>query len=238
MSGTVADTRTVRCPSREYAVDQDHLVIVDTGDHLVRLLHADPQVEPGTTIAVGDRIGTLVRSGYFARWVDPHLHVEYRDRGGDPYRASGSLPLDVGVRVTGLPWDGTGTVFEVGRTYVRVAGPDRRHPEGGPVAIAADNGTPLDGGLVHYAGGGAYGVPAWERHPLSLLGERVGVAQGRDVTWRDVTVAVDGQPATGLSLFVSHETVDVKVICPGHRFAVGDRIEVSLEPTADPVRLG
>jgi hypothetical protein len=43
---------------------------------------------------------------------------------------------------------------------------------------------------------------------------------------------------TGLSLFAARDAeFGAKLVCPGHRFAVGDGIRVELAPTDDPVRL-
>lgn len=235
VAGTVVDTRTVRCPNRPYAVDEDHLVVVDTGDRLARVLHVDPAVEPGDRVAVGDPLGEPVRSGFFGRWVDNHLHLGFRRRDADPHRASGSLPVAVDVDVTGLPWDGTGTVVETGPTHARLDAP-ARSPVDGWVAVASDEGVPLDGGLVHYSGGG---VLAPHAGPVSLLGRSVGVADGRSVAWADVAVRADGVRATGLSLFASRVDFGAKLVFhEGHEFAVGDAVEVSVEAAADPVRLG
>jgi hypothetical protein len=167
VAGEVLDARTVRCPPREYAVDEDHLVVVgvdeerspglrrtpgDPASFVARLLHVDPAVGSGDEIAVGDPLGTLVRSGFFGRWVDNHLHLEFRDADRDPYRARGSLPLALGVDVSPLPWDGTGTVVETGPTHALVDAPD--NDADGFAAMATDDGRPLDGGLAHYSGGG------------------------------------------------------------------------------------
>jgi len=242
VAGEVLDVRTVRAPSRPYAAADEHLVLVDTGTHVARILHVDPSVEPGERVSVGDPLGRLVRSGYFAPWVDNHLHLGFRERDANPYRASGSLPLDPDVDVEGVDWDGTGTVVETGETYVRLDAPTHPAPGERFAAVAAADGTPLDGGLVHYAGGGALvsgsSATGTDERPLSLLGTEVGVADGRDVTWADVAVRANGERTTGLSLFAAREQFGAKVVVPDHGFAVGDRVEVTVEPTADPVQLG
>lgn len=184
VAGEVVATRTVRCPDRHYAVDRDHLVVVDVADDwangagadlLARVLHVDPAVEPGDRVAVGDSLGEMVRSGFFGQWVDNHLHLGFRPASANPYRASGSLPVAPQVAVTGQPWDGTGTVVETGPTHALLDAP--AHQESGSwICLAADDGTPLDGGLVHYSGGGAY---AAREGPLSVLGTEIGVASPR-----------------------------------------------------------
>jgi hypothetical protein len=236
VAGEVLDTRTVRCPPRDYAVAEDHLVLVDTGECVARVLHVKPAVEPGDEVAVGDSLGTLVRSGFFGQWVDDHIHLGFRAPDANPYRASGSLPLALEVEVTPVAWDGTGTIVEAGATHVALDTP--RHDGEGFAALASDEGIPLDGGLVHYAGGGA--LRPYEGS-VSLLGQRVGTAAGRNVTWDDVAVWVRGgsaRQATGLSLGASRVDVGARLVFhEGHDLSVGETVRVEIEPTAEAVRL-
>ncbi len=249
-----------------------------TDDPLVaRILHVDPAVEPGDEVSVGDPLGRPIRSGFFAPWVAPHLHVGFRGPDADPYRASGSLPLAADVAVAPLPWDGSGTVVERGDTYAVLDAPAHPDPgdrfvgvaarvgeaddgvaadedasdggvgDAGSVAGDADSGSTvaLDGGLPHYDGGGLLGgvrdsdedAPT-NSGPVSLLGERVGVATDGRVAWDDVTVLLDGAPVTGLSLFAAQDgRFGAKVVCPDHPPALGERVTVSVRgPSADPGR--
>lgn len=235
VSGVVRSTQAVRCPPKPYATAEDYLILVDCGDHVARILHVDPEVEAGDDVAVGDRLGTLIRSGFFGRWVDNHIHLGFRRPGANLRRASGSLPIEVDVPVTGLGWDGAGGVVEAGPTHVLLDSPIA---EGDPgfTALADDDGVPLDGGLVHYSGGGTLSPAEGER---SLLGTTVGTATGRNLTWADVAIEANGRRATGLSLFASQVPFGTKVVFhTGHGFDVGDRIDVTVEPTAEPTRLG
>lgn len=252
--GEIVATRTVGCPDRPYAVDHDHLIVVDVADDwaggrgadlLARILHVDPGVSAGDRVAAGDSLGETVRSGFFGRWVDDHLHLGFRPADANPYRASGSLPVGPDVAIQGSSWDGTGTVVETGKTYVRLDAP--AHPDPGAWAtLAADDGTPLDGGLAHYSGGGAYGVGEGS---LSLLGTEVGTAtpregvDGADVAWADVAIRVAGEGrtdrATGLSLFASRDDFGAKLVFhEGHDFAVGDGLRVRVERAESAIRLG
>ncbi|MFD1512994.1 hypothetical protein [Halomarina rubra] len=244
VAGEVLDTRSVRAPPKPYAAAEDHLILVELDDDssldappgtVARMLHVDPAVEPGDRVAVGDSLGTLVRAGFFAPWVDNHVHLGFRAPDANPYRASGSVPIALGVDPLALEWDGTGTVREAGETFVVLDAP--AHPDPGRfVGVASEEGWVLDGGLVHYEGGGAHGATSG---PVTLLGREVGVADGRTVRWNDLAVFADGERVTGLSLFLARDDgFGAKVVCPGHDFAVGDRIDVTLEPTDDPTVLG
>jgi len=247
VSGVVAATRTVGCPDRPYAADRDHLIVVEPDDDwlaaagvdpgpgagpVARILHVEPAVEPGDRVAVGDPLGGLVRSGFFGRWVDRHLHLGLRPADRDPHRASGSLPLAAGVDVAPLSWDGRGTVVATGPSHAVLDAPT---PDGGFAAVAA-GGVPLDGGLTHYAGGGAL-APA--DGPLRLLGGRVGVADGRTVAWEPVDVLANGERIVGLSLFAARDPgYGAKLVAPDHDLRVGDAVRVRIESSDDPIRLG
>ena len=228
VAGEILDTRTVDAPSKPHAVEHDHLLLVDTGEYVARILHVDPGVSAGDRVAVGDSLGQLIRSGFFAPWVDDHIHLGFRPPDANHYRASGSLLLDLGIDVCPAAWDGTGTVVETGETYAVLDAPS--HPKSGAAfagVAATVDGTDcvLDGGLPHYDGGGVLGGSAG---PVTALDRRVGTSNGRTVTWDGVTVRADGVQITGLSLFCGRESLGVKLVHPDHGFAVGDAVTVSL----------
>ncbi|WP_049967390.1 hypothetical protein [Haloferax prahovense] len=257
VAGVVRETRTVRAPDKPYAHDDEYLVLVDvdaeaTGldwlgdagddprDGLVaRILHVRPDVAAGDEVAVGDSLGRLVRSGFFAPWVANHVHLGFRPADANQHRARGSLPVSTDVTVSPLDWDGTGTIVETAETFVVLDAPTRADADVGPdefVGLASDEGVVLDGGLAHYGFGGTLS-PVADGQSLSLLGERVGRTAGRDVPWADFDVLVDGLRMTGLSLFASRIDFGTKVVCPGHDLAVGDEVSVAIRPSDDPVRL-
>jgi hypothetical protein len=257
VAGEVLDIHERRVPAKAHAEATDHVLLVavdggatpgltlDGNEHdeewVARLLHVDPAVAPGDRVEPGESLGRLVRSGFFAPWVANHLHLELRPRGANLLRARGSprLALAADVTVESATWDGHGTVVETGDTYVWLDEP--AHPGDGWAALASDEGPPLDGGLRHYAGGGCYpasDADAGHEGPLSLFGTRVGHGDGRTVRWADVAVRLDGEPVTGLSLFVGADRLGAKVVHPGHSHAVGDEVTVDVVPTDDPVRLG
>lgn len=233
VAGEVLATRTVRCPEQPYAVSEDSLLLVDCGAYVARILHVDPAVEPGETVEIGDSLGTLVRSGFFGRWVDNHLHLGFRHPDQNLERASGSLPIEIETPVAGVKWDGTGTIEETGATYVLLDSPT--HGDPGFAALASDDGIPLDGGLPHYTGGG---MLQSGDGPLRLLETTVGRPERNAVEWQDVAVYTNGVRATGLSLFASQKGVGAKIVFhEGHEFVVGEQIQVTIEPTSDPITL-
>ena len=225
VAGGVVESRTVNCPDRPYAADHDHLIVLDTGERLARILHVDPAVEAGNAVAVGDSLGEMVRSGFFAPWVDNHLHLGFREHGQNAVRASGSLPLDLDVPIEPASWDGRATVVETGETWIRLDEPTHPVPGEAYAALASDEGFVLDGGLPHYEAGYAEGVG----ETVSLLGTVVGDRTGdRTVTWRDIAVTVDDVPAKGLSLWLGRDDLGCKVVCPGHGFVAGDEVAVGI----------
>ncbi|WP_227352829.1 hypothetical protein [Haladaptatus salinisoli] len=234
VAGEVVAVRSVTAPPKPYAVARDHLVVVDTGEHLARMLHVDPSVEPGDRVEVGDPLGELVRSGFFAPWVSNHIHLGLRERDANPLRASGSLPIDLPVEVEPLAWDGSGRVVATADTFVVLDSPTHPAPGerfAGIAGVAGGESVVLDGGLPHYEGGGALSAEG-SRSPdgdrVSLAGSPVGRVDGRTVTWDDVEILANGVRITGLSLFVSRDQFGAKLVCPGHEFRVGDSLSVSV----------
>ena len=240
VAGEVVAHRRVRAPDRPWAERDDHLLVVDTGAHLARVLHVEPSVAVGDRVEVGDDLGRTVRSGYFAPWVDDHLHLGFRPRDADPVRAAGSLPVALDVDVAAVPWDGTGTVVEAGATHVVLDVPGHPSPGDGFAGVAVDGTAPgvppslaLDGGLPHYAGAGLAGDgrEAAGGGPVSLLGTVVGDARAGRVAWRDVVVRANGRRVTGLSLALHRDRLGAKLVDrDGPPAAVGERVEVAVEP--------
>lgn len=238
VSGTVLDTRSVRAPSKEYAPTHDHLLLIDTGDPVARLLHVEPVVEPGESVAIGDPLGTLVRAGFFDPWVDNHIHLGFRPPDADPYRASGSLSIGVDVPIRPIEWDGAGRVVESAETYAVLDGPT--HPDPGAcfvgVGVAGASraeSSVLDGGCPHYAGGGRLHVnppqPTESTEAVSLAGAHIGSADGRDVQWDDIEIRANGTPITGLSFFLARDAFGAKLICPGAPFEPGEHVTVTVQ---------
>jgi hypothetical protein len=156
------------------------------------------------------------------------MHLGFREHDADPYRAAGSLPVEVGVDIEPLRWDATGTVVETGETWARLDSPT--HPAPGE-RFAGLSGGPgggvLDGGLPHYARGGLLGSE--RATEARLAGHRVGRVDGRTVTWDDITIHANGEPITGLALFCCRDDAGVKLVGDGVDLAVGEPVTVTVE---------
>jgi hypothetical protein len=249
VAGELLDTRQVRAPPQPYAAEHDYLLLVDTGEYVARILHVDPAVEPGAQVAVGDPLGELVRAGFFAPWVPNHIHLGFRPPEANPYRASGSLPLSVGVDPRPLPWDGTGTVVERGETWARLDAPAHPAPGEAFVGLASD-GAVLDGGFPHYDQGDLLGsgrhaedgapgtdgerseTTAGDGRAVNLAGTQVATAAGRTVTWDDCTVRANGDPVTGIALFCARDSFGIKLVGESVDLAVGSSVTVSVDRTS------
>jgi hypothetical protein len=252
VAGEVVAVERVRAPPKSYAPEHDYLLAIDTGATedgrtdrteegdapVARILHVDPSdgygPSVGDRVEIGDPLGEPIRAGFFAPWVDRHLHLGFRRPGDDVRRAAGSLPISPGVAVEPVPWDGTGTVVETAETYAVLDRP--RHPAPGErfasIAVTLDGAglAPIDGGLPHYEHGGVFGRADSDRSgALSLLGEQVGVATGRTVAWSDPTVTVDGTPIEGLSFAAARDECGAKLICPDLALSVGDEVSVAID---------
>lgn len=243
VAGDVLETRTVKAPPQPYAVEHDHLILIDTGRHVARILHVDPAVEAGETVAVGDSLGTLVRAGFFAPWVPNHIHLGFRDPAANPYRAAGSVRIELDVDIIGCDWDGTGTVMETGETWARLDQPS--HPASGNnfAGLASDGGI-LDGGFPHYDGGGLLG----DGSRAVVAGTEVGAVSGRDVTWSDVTVGyslredstdMQAEPAEqwkqirGIALYCARDSFGIKLVGRDLDLHVGDEVILDIREHDD-----
>ena len=129
-------------------------------------------------------------------------------------------------------------MVERGPTHALLDAPVHPDPGGSFAALASDEGIPLDGGLAHYAGGGAFG-PLDGDAAASLWGTRLGVAAGRGLAWDPIDVLANGERVVGLSLFAARDAgYGAKVVCPDREFAVGEAVSLDVVPSDDPIRLG
>jgi hypothetical protein len=91
VAGKVFKTMKFESPSLGKSLPE-YLILIGTGDYLVRIMHVEPSVRKGEEIHIGDDIGRFITNGYFFSWVDAGMHVEVRDR-DDYLRARGGYEL-------------------------------------------------------------------------------------------------------------------------------------------------
>jgi len=100
VSGTVRKIQSFRGHSTLSNVSKlEYLILVQNDDDpsvYTKILHVKParSLSQGEHIDVGDKIGEYIRSFFFARWTDPHLHCELRPK-DDTVRARGALQLNL-----------------------------------------------------------------------------------------------------------------------------------------------
>lgn len=233
VAGEVIFVDRVRAPSRPYAEPYDHVIAIDTEPSqsnapIARILHVEPTVTVGEYVDRGADLGRLVRAGFFAPWVDNHLHLEFRAPESDLRRASGAVGLTVDVTPTPLAWDGRGTVVATGDTYTELA-PPMPPPDATWVGLGCSTGDVLDGGLPHYEHGGVIPVRSERTTPISLLDTAVGELTDRSIAWSDLEVRANGKSIHGLSLFCARaDSFRIKLITPTRTFPVGADVAIDL----------
>ena len=181
-------TRVISFPAprnRPDAENEDYVINVDLGKHVLKILHVRPSVKPGDKLYLGDPLGELIISGYLRPWSDPHMHTEIRKK-GDELRALGSLcitsteelikelairPCIKELRLGRVRWFGG---YGVGRVEGRVC-----------VSIGGRECT-LDAGFPHYVVGGALCT-----EPANSGSALMGESRVADViSWKDNGYAV------------------------------------------------
>ena len=217
VAGTVRSCEAYRAPRRPRTTATDVVLSIETDGHLARILHVDPVVASGESIEVGDMLGRAVRTGYFDPWVSPHAHLEFRPLGSNVRRASGGLPIDLGIQPVGVEWGGTGTVVELGPRYAVLDEPTHPAPGDRFAGIAADGGGALDGGLPHYETGWIHGSA--RPHPTLFetpLGTLRADESGRPILpWKAIRIEANGTPIRGLSCLLARDgTFGARLIDP------------------------
>ena len=186
---------------------------------IVRILHVEPDVNVGDMIAVGDNIGTTIRSRYFNYWTGPHYHVEIMSENSFN-RSSQSYPLEIPFEYTPTKSHSFAEEIEfevksVSRDnivgypknldYVSIGqykGISAIHENANTIGI-------IDGGIPHYKHGGvigSFGVEAGST--IKLQGIQIGSIeqsmQGASYFHRHSPLIpyVDDHELWGLSCFV------------------------------------
>ncbi|MCX8170544.1 MAG: M23 family metallopeptidase [Candidatus Bathyarchaeota archaeon] len=201
----------------------DYLIILrslENKERLIKILHVKPEIKVGDKIAVGERIGTLIRSGFFDFWTDPHIHVEVREP-GNPIRARGGYRIrrliDISKGCKNLLSRGhvEGVVIESRHEYSLIA-LNNDLEIGIPVNVGDGVGL-IEGGIPHY---GFFGVHVdfipKPGEKVIFLGENIGSVKSvfdgmclAEVS--SVRFSLNGKPVR-LSLYLSPSKPVMKVI--------------------------
>lgn len=239
VDGEVILLRKVKAPSGHGfdAADHDSVIVVrnkDNPDTVTKMLHADPLVQVGDTVKVGDPIGTTLRSGYYGAGTSPHLHTEIR-RPDDPIRARGGYRLKrVDDRIGKPETELAGEVVQVQSEFTFI-----RLNLTSTGLVGEVNGTPaiLDGGIPYYRWMGAHLPDPPAKGEITLLGKTIGVITDvfdgsckADCT--DFSFSVENTSILGLSLTLQPRKETLVKIYPRrtHVFepSIGDWLEVNL----------
>jgi len=220
VAGTVRATRTVRAPPKPYAPEHDHLILLEPADSgplsglTVRILHVEPSVEAGDQVEPGDSLGRLVRAGFFAPWVDNHLHVGFRGPDQNPIERLDRSRSNSGCR--SAPRVGRHRPSRLERRHVR--GPRRaRTPRpGNRVRRRASRrrrrSRRRTATLRRRRTARADRFARGERSRSRRLAERRPTRRGRRPARSrgDVTVTANGETITGLSVFCARDGTSVQ----------------------------
>jgi hypothetical protein len=160
----------------------------ENNDLIVRVLHCNPTLCEGSTVDLGDKIGTAIRSRYFNYWTGPHYHIEVMSL--DSFsRSTQSFGLEVPFIFSAQKSKELATTTEFVISVVNedhIVGFPRRFSHidiggyGGLAAIDEKSRTVgiLDGGISHYAHGGVIGHEyVTTNSKISLQNQTIGVIQ-------------------------------------------------------------
>jgi len=146
VDGKIIDIRSFDTPTPFKNIDsKEYLIAIEQGDHVIKILHIEPDVSIGEKISKGDRLGTFIKNGYFIFWNDPVMHIEVR-KPHDYLRASNNLKLTPAIdwnRVT-APFpdvmDFECSVEQINERYTLLSAPFRTCDE--------MRGFSIDGGII------------------------------------------------------------------------------------------
>jgi hypothetical protein len=239
VEGEVVLVRQVKAPSGHgfKAANHDSVIVVrnkDNPDTVTKMLHADPLVNVGDKVRIGDVIGTTLRSGYYGTGTSAHIHTEIRQP-SDPIRARGGHKLrrideSIGDPISKL----TGEVVDVQPEFVFIR---LNSTSPGLVGEVNDSAAILDGGIPYYRWMGAHLSEPPAEGEIKLLGKTIGnitdVFDGSckaDCT--DFSFTVNGTSILGLSLTLQPRKETLVKVYPIRtsvlELQLGDWIEVKL----------
>ena len=222
--GKVVAVRKVRCPEGKgfKGSNRDYVLLLrslENSEVWVKILHVKPSVEIGRVIRAGDGLGTLIRSGFFDFWTDPHIHVEVR-KPSDPIRARGGFKFKGLVKLK--LEDGkeklealTGIVIESKPEYSLIS-PIGDFRYGIPVDVNGEVGF-LDAGVPHYSffGVHTYASPSLGAE-VTLCGVKIGVVRSVYSSMcvaecSDLNFRLNGKPVR-LSLYLFFSKPLLKIV--------------------------
>ncbi len=190
-----------------------------SGEAIVRVLHCKPTLQKGSTVDLGDVIGTTIRSRYFNYWTGPHYHIEIMHLDSFP-RSTRSFSLDIPFifearKTKDLTTESEFIVHVVNEDHIIGYPRNLSHSEIGSYGglSAIDNESRivgiLDGGISHYKHGGVVGHEQGNRDSLvGLQNLPVGVVQKFLKTASffnrgpSISSYLDGKKLRGLSCFM------------------------------------
>jgi hypothetical protein len=139
---------------------------------VIKILHVETKAKEGESVALGDPLGPLIRSGYFGYQTPLHAHVEVRPA-GDPLRVRGGYPIDSLFDLNNLDLTeeitGVVTSSRLGYALIKLnlTTPGVVADIGGILGI-------LDGGMPIYGWFGAHLKNPKKNTPVKLLGKNIG----------------------------------------------------------------
>lgn len=150
------ESKNFECSSKDYVILMKSL---ENEGRIIKIIHVKPLVKVGGKVTVGEELGSLIRSGFFDFWTDPHVHVEVKDP-SSPLRARGGYRIK---RIMRMDWNMmeedmirkslNGVVIESKTEYSLIA-LNHDFKYGLPVNLSGEVGF-IDGGIPHY---GFFGV--------------------------------------------------------------------------------
>lgn len=237
----------------------EQLIILSSNGHqpcFIRLLHINSTVKVGDSISVGDELGTLIRSGFFNYWTDPHIHIDVRQH-GNLLRAKGSLPLTPktkNLHTANNPnhpfFPGYDlTVVKAKREYILAHTQNTSHISGVYGFVGRVAATPglLDAGLPHYSYGGIH----FTNYPSISLGTPINIGSHIIGTITHVSphyalfktsplnIYLNGQKIRGLSLYLYLNNQKLIKIIPWSPGTIplkkGDGAQLSFAPLPETI---
>jgi hypothetical protein len=250
--GKVISIKKVGTPTRKNfnAEETDYLIILksdENPEYVIKMLHVNPKVKIGENLDLGDCVGTLIRSGFFNFWTDPHIHIEIRNP-GDAIRAKGAYPIHLlSLKKKGCSESDNSFKCEVidVRTDYTMVEPSRRviinmgRFYGFVTRINNALGL-LDCGLPHYGFGGiileknnfdlGQKVFIGDLHIGKVVEKRQNIA---GIKLEPLSINCEGINLRGLSLYMNLKKPLIKLISKRRErlnLSEGEEILITIEP--------